>query len=309
MARHISVDFRARDYWHPRFWPMWINLGILRTIALFPYRSQILLGSVFGKIIQILSPKRQRVVDINLQLCFPEKSVVERNKIKNASFRNLGIALLEMSMCWWWSEDRLRSLVEIRGREHIEAVLDSGRGVILLTGHFTSLEIGGRLFTLSMPLQAMYRTQKNRLFDSYLYTRRKSYLENAISRKNTRQMIRGIKKLIPTWYAPDQNFPNEKNVFVPFMGVQTATISAGSRIAQSSGGAMLPFYPERKKDGSGYIIWIEPPLADFPSGDDVRDATAINASIEKFVRQNPEQYLWVHKRFKTRPPGEPAIYP
>ncbi len=309
MARHVSDDFRARDYWHPRFWPMWINLGILRTIALFPYPSQILLGSVFGKIIQILSPKRQRVVDINLLLCFPEKSVVERNKIKNASFQNLGIALLEMSMCWWWSEDRLRSLVEIRGREHIEAVLDSGRGVILLTGHFTSLEIGGRLFTLSMPLQAMYRTQKNRLFDSYLYTRRKSYLENVISRKNTRQMIRGIKKLIPTWYAPDQNFPHEKNVFAPFMGVQTATISAGSRVAQSSGGAMLPFYPERKKDGSGYIIWIEPPLVDFPSGDDVRDATAINASIEKFVRQNPEQYLWVHKRFKTRPPGEPAIYP
>ncbi len=309
MARHVSDDFRARDYWHPRFWPMWINLGILRTIALLPYRSQILLGGVFGKIIQILSPNRQRVVDINLQLCFPEKSVAERNKIKNASFQNLGIALLEMSMCWWWSEDRLQSLVEIRGREHIEAVLDSGRGVILLTGHFTSLEIGGRLFTLSMPLQAMYRTQKNRLFDSYLYTRRKSYLENVISRKNTRQMIKGIKKLIPTWYAPDQNFPNEKNVFVPFMGVQTATISAGSRIAQSSGGAMLPFYPERKKDGSGYIIWIEPPLVDFPSGDDVRDATAINASIEKFVRQNPEQYLWVHKRFKTRPPGEPAIYP
>ncbi len=309
MARHVSDEFRARDYWHPRFWPMWINLGILRTIALFPYRSQLLLGSVFGKIIQILSPKRQRVVDINLQLCFPEKSITERNKIKNASFQNIGIALLEMSMCWWWPEDRLRSLVEIRGREHIDTVVDSGRGVILLTGHFTSLEIGGRLFTLSMPLQAMYRTQKNHLFDSYLYTRRSSYLENMISRKNTRQMIKGIKQLIPTWYAPDQNFPNEKNVFAPFMGVQTATISAGSRIAQSSGGAMLPFYPERKKDGSGYIIWIEPPLEDFPSGDDEQDATAVNASIEKFVRQNPEQYMWVHKRFKTRPPGEPAIYP
>jgi len=288
---------------------MWINLGILRTIALFPYRSQILLGRVFGKIIQTLSPSRQRVADTNLALCFPEKSIAERNKIKNASFQNLGIALLEMSMCWWWSEDRLRSLLEIRGREHIEAVLDSGRGVILLTGHFTSLEIGARLIALSIPLQAMYRTQKNRLFDSYLYTRRKSYLENTISRKNTRQMIKGIKNLIPTWYAPDQNFAGEKNVFVPFMGVQTATISAGSRIAQSSGGAMLPFYPERKKDGSGYIIWIEPPLENFPSGDDARDATSINASIEKFVRQNPEQYLWAHKRFKTRPSGEPAIYP
>jgi KDO2-lipid IV(A) lauroyltransferase len=309
MASQVSVDFKAGDYWHPKFWPMWVSLGLLRTVALFPYPVQISLGTLLGRVLQTLSPSHQRVADINLQLCFPEKSIAERNNIKNASFQNLGIALLEMSMCWWWSENRLSSLVEIRGREHIETVLDSGRGVILLTGHFTSLEIGGRLFTLSMPLQAMYRTQKNPLFDSYLYTRRKSYLENAISRKNTRQMIKGIKQLIPTWYAPDQNFANEKNVFVPFMGIQTATISAGSRIAQSSGGAMLPFYPERKKDGSGYIIWIEPPLENFPSGDDVQDATAVNASIEKFVRQNPEQYMWIHKRFKTRPPGEPAIYP
>ncbi len=288
---------------------MWFTLGLLRMASLLPYRSQISLGSIIGKIIQSISRSRQRVVDINLQLCFPEKSLAERKKIRNATFQNIGIALLEMAMCWWWSEDRLRPLVEIRGREHIETVLASGRGVILLTGHFTSLEIGGRLFTLSIPLQAMYRTQKNGLFDSYLYTRRKSYLENAISRKNTRQMIKGIKNLIPTWYAPDQNFAGEKNVFAPFMGVQAATISAGSRIAQSSGGVTLPFYPERKKDGSGYIIWIEPPLKDFPSGDEARDAAAVNASIEKFVRQNPEQYMWIHKRFKTRPPGEPAIYP
>ena len=288
---------------------MWVSLGLLRVAALFPYRAQLSMGRILGKILQYLSSSRRRVIDINLQLCFPEKSQPERDKIRNDCYQNIGIALLEMAMCWWWSERRLKPLVEIRGREHIDAVLQSGRGVILLTGHFTSLEIGGRLFTLSIPLQAMYRTQKNRLFDSYLYTRRSSYLENTISRKNTRQMIKGIKRLIPTWYAPDQNFPNEKNVFVPFMGVKTATISAGSRLAQSSGGAMLPFYPERKKDGSGYIIWIDAPLEDFPSGDDTKDATAINASIEKLVRRNPEQYMWIHKRFKTRPPGEPAIYP
>jgi KDO2-lipid IV(A) lauroyltransferase len=309
MASHISKDFKASDYWHPRYWPMWVSLGLLRMAALFPYRAQLFMGRILGKFIQYLSSSRRRVADINLQLCFPEKSQLERDKIRNDCYANIGIALLEMAMCWWWSKQRLKPLVEIRGREHIDAVLQSGRGVILLTGHFTSLEIGGRLFTLSIPLQAMYRTQKNRLFDSYLYTRRSSYLENTISRKNTRQMIKGIKNLIPTWYAPDQNFPHEKNVFVPFMGVQTATISSGSRLAQSSGGAMLPFYPERKKDGSGYIIWIEPPLEDFPSGDDLKDATAINASIEKFVRRNPEQYMWIHKRFKTRPPGEPAIYP
>ena len=288
---------------------MWITLGLLRLASVFPYRTLLSMGEILGNIIQFLSGSRKRVVDINLQLCFPEKSPLEREEIRNACYQNIGIALLEMAMCWWWSDKRLKPLVEIRGQEHIDAVLQSGRGVILLTGHFTSLEIGGRLFTLSIPLQAMYRTQKNRLFDSYLYTRRNSYLEKLISRKNSRQLLKGIKSLIPTWYAPDQNFSNEKNVFAPFMGVQTATISAGSRLAQSSGGAMLPFYPERKKDGSGYIIWIEAPLEGFPSGDAVMDATAINASIEKFTRMNPEQYMWIHKRFKTRPPGEPAIYP
>jgi KDO2-lipid IV(A) lauroyltransferase len=122
-------------------------------------------------------------------------------------------------------------------------------------------------------------------------------------------MIKGIKKMVPTWYAPDQNFPGERNVFAPFFGVQTATITASSRLAQSSGAAMLPFYPERKKDGSGYILWIDPPLADFPSGDDVKDATAVNASIEKSVLLQPDQYVWIHQRFKTRPQGEPPIYP
>ena len=309
MARHSSDEFKASDYWHPRYWLMWITIGLLRVAALLPYRVLIRLGKILGRLSQSLSRSRQRIVDINLQLCFPEKTRAERNKIRNDCFANIGIALFEMAMCWWWSERRLRPLVEIRGGEHIDVVLQSGRGVILLTGHFTSLEIGGRLFTLTRPLQAMYRTQKNSLFDSYLYTRRNRYLAAMISRQNSRQLIKGIKNLVPTWYAPDQNFPNEKNVFAPFMEVQTATISASSRLAQISGGAMLPFYPERKQDGSGYIIWIETPLVNFPSGDDVKDATSVNASIEKFVRINPAQYMWIKKRFKTRPPGEPPIYP
>ena len=309
MARHVSEEFKASDYWHPKFWPMWVTFGLLRLVSLLPYFALVFLGKIIGNVIQVIFRSRQKVVDINLKLCFPEKSDDERRKIRKECFQNIGISLLEMSMCWWWSERRLKPLVEIRGQEHLDAALQNGHPVIFITGHFTSLELGGRLFTLSNPLQAMYRTQKNRLFDSYLYTRRKSYLAGTISRKNMRQMIRGIKDLIPTWYAPDQNFANEKNVFVPFMGIQTATISAGSRLAQSTGAAMLPFYPERKKDGSGYIIWIEPPLDDFPSGDDAKDATEINAQLEKFIRINPDQYMWIHKRFKTRPEGEPPIYP
>jgi KDO2-lipid IV(A) lauroyltransferase len=309
MSSHSSAVFNIRDYIHPRFWMMWFTFSLLRLASLLPYRLLIVLGKCLGRGIKLISGKRQRVVEINLQLCFPKKSPEERERIKNECYESIGIALAELAMCWWWSEKRLKSLVEIQGLEHLKTVLTSGQGVILLSGHFTSLEIGGRLFTLTTPLQVMYRTQRNALFDSYLYSKRCGYLENVISRKNTRQLIKGIKKLIPTWYAPDQNFTNERNIFAPFMGVPAATITASSRLVRSAGCAMLPFYTYRKPDGTGYILTIEPPLENFPSGDDLTDATAINASIEKFARSHPEQYMWIHQRFKNRPEGEPPMYP
>ncbi len=308
MSRQQSDAFYARNYLHPRYWPMWLFIGFLRLASLFPYKFLLAFGRLLGKLLKITPGARQSVVDINLELCLPELSRAERRQIKSRCYRNIGISVLETAMCWWWPERRLRPLVEIRGQEHIDAALAGGRGVILLTGHFTSLEIGARLLALFMPVQVMYRSQKNKLFDHFLYSKRSRYFVQTISRKKTRQLIRGIKELVPTWYAPDQNFRKERTVFAPFMGVQTATLTASARLVQSSGGVMLPFYPERKRDGSGYILWIEPPLQDFPAGDDVEDATRINTSIEKFVRRHPGHYMWIHQRFKTRPPGEPGIY-
>lgn len=308
MAQHKSDLFQASNYRHPRFWPMWLFIGFLRICALFPYSFQLKAGRNLGRLLQRLSAKRQRIMATNLALCFPDKTAEEQQAIGNTNYENLGVSVLEMAMCWWWKAEQLKPLVEVRGLKHVQKCLDNKQGVILLSGHFTSLEIGGRLLSLFLPFSAMYRTQKNRLFDSYLFTKRSSYLQDVISRKNTRRMIKGIKNLTPTWYAPDQDFGGERNVFAPFFGIQTATISASARLAKSSGAAILPFYPERKADGSGYILWILPPLENFPSDDEVADATAINSTIENIARQMPEQYMWVHKRFKTRPEGEPDIY-
>jgi len=309
MGEHSSVLFRASDYLHPKFWPMWGIFGMLRLAALLPYRAAMSLGRLLGQLLFQLSRSRLQVIDTNLARCFPEKSAAERERIRFEFYRNMGVSLVEVAMCWWWSDARLKPRVEIRGLEHLDAVIASGRGAILLTGHYTSLEIGGRLLTLFMPLQGMYRTQGNAMFDSYLYTRRQSYLVDIVSRKNSIRLVKGIRKQVPTWYAPDQDFKRERNVFAPFMGIATATITASSRLAQAANAAMLPYYPERKQDGSGYILHIGAPLENLPSHDEVADATAINRSIERWVREFPENYMWMHQRFKTRPPGEPPFYP
>jgi KDO2-lipid IV(A) lauroyltransferase len=308
MTSNNSVLFHPTGYLHPKYWSMWVTFGLLRLATLLPYASHISLGRFLGRLIHRLAGNKESIVDTNLQLCFPQKSIEERNHIKNRTYENYGISLLELAMCWWWKPERLKPIVELRGLEHVENCLKNKQAVILLSGHFTSLEIGARLLALYLPFQVMYRTQKNRFFDSLLYTKRKNYLVDVISRKNTRRILMGIRSLIPTWYAPDQNFARERNVFAPFFGIPTATITASTRLAASGKAAMLPFYPERKADGSGYILWIKPPLDNFPSGDEVVDATAINAAIELFVIQNPDQYMWMHPRFKTRPAGEPEIY-
>lgn len=309
MGKKRSQLFKASDYLSPIYWPMWCIIGLLRLLSLLPYRAALMVGTGLGRFLYLVNASRRRVVDLNLARCFPELNRQQRNRIKKACFVNIGISVAETAMCWWWSEEQFRQIVEIEGREHIDTALQRGQGVILLTGHFTTLEIGARLLALYMPVQVMYRTQRNEFFDSYLFTRRSQYFAHTISRKNTRRLVKGIKDLIPTWYAPDQDFNRERNVFAPFMGIATATLSASSRLAQSSGAVVLPYYPERKQDGSGYRLRIDPPLKDFPSDDEHADASAINGSIENYVRQYPGNYAWIHQRFRTRPPGEAPFYP
>ena len=308
MTPNYSKEFKATDYLHPKFWPMWTGFGLLRLVTFFPYSFHVRMGRYLGRLLLLMAGKKEHVVDTNLALCFPHKSSAERDSIKSESYENLGISLMELAMCWWWSEQRLQSLVEVRGLEHIERCREQKQAVILLSGHFTSLEIGGRLLALRLPFQAMYTVQKNPFFDSLLFSKRKSYLSDMISRKDPRRMIKGIRSLVPTWYAPDQNFARERNVFAPFFGTPAATITATSRLAKSTKAMVLPYYPERKRDDSGYILWIGPPLEGFPGEDDLLDATRVNESIEAFVLKNPGQYMWMHPRFKTRPPGEPGIY-
>lgn len=301
--------FEPTRFLAPRHWPTWIGLGVLRLTVMLPYRPAIAIGRSLGRLLYRLVPVRRRIAQINVDLCFPEMEETERREIVRHCFENTGIAVIEMAMAWWWSRERLQSLAEYQGLEHLDAAMAKGHGAVLITGHFTSLEMGAWILNYARPLQAMFRKQRNPLFDAYLNWKRTSNAVAALPRDNLRAMIRGIRSGgSATWYAPDQDFKSERTVFAPFFRIPASTLTASARIAQATGAPFLPYAPYRKPDGTGYLIRIDPPMEGFPTGDELADATRLNAELERQVRQAPDQYIWTHQRFKSRPPGEPAVY-
>ena len=305
----MSAHAQAIGFHTPGYWPTWILLGSMWLVAQLPYRMQMAIGRTLGRGMALLARKRRRIAEINLGLCFPELSETERKALLKDHFRSLGMGIVETAMSWWTPESKLRPLAHIEGLEHLQAALARGKGVILLSGHFTSLEIGGRLLVLFTPFHVLYRRHKNPLFDAVMKRARERNFDKAIPREDMRGMLRSLKNNMPVWYAADQDYGREKSVFAPFFGIRAATITATSRLAHASGAAVVPFFQQRLKDGSGYLLQIYPALTDIPGATQETDTARINSILEDHIRQAPENYLWVHRRFKTRPKDEPNLYP
>lgn len=301
--------FKARHYLHPRYWSLWLGLGIMRLMALLPYRLQMAIGSGIGWLMYKFLKERRTFGEINLKMCFPNLSDQERQQLLRDHFDALGKGMIETTIAWWTSDRRLKKRHSITGLEHYDAAIKQGKGVILLGAHFTTLEIGIRLLALHRTFRGMYRQHDNPLFDDIQRHRRESYVEVAHERRDVRGTLRSLKQKHAIWYAPDQDYGPKHSVFAPFFGVPAAMITATARLSKLSGAPVVPFFQTRREDGSGYDLKLLPPLKDFPSGDDVKDATAINQVIEEEIRLQPAQYLWVHRRFKTQPEGLKRPYP
>ena len=293
---------------HPRYWITWLGLGLGWLASKLPYALQLFLGRLIGKAIKKFSARRTHIARTNLKLCFPEKSESEIESILQLNFESTGISVMETVMSWWASENALRKLVRVEGLENLEKALAKGNGVILLSAHFTTLEIGGRLLSLFSPFHALYRQHKNPVFEYVMHKGRRNHLEQPIERGNMRGMLRSLKKGFAVWYAPDQNYGPEKSVFVSFFNVPAATITATSRLAQLNNSPVVPFFQQRLKDSKGYVLRIYPALENFPSDDVETDAQRINHLIEDQILMMPEQYLWAHRRFKSRPDNQPSVY-
>ena len=292
----------------PRYWGIWVALGLLRLAVLLPYRLQAPIGRGVGRLAMRLASSRRQIAERNIALCFPELDPLQQRQLLQRHFESLGMTLIEMGLCWWAPDARLEPLFQIDGLEHLRAAQQRGKGVIMLTGHFTTLDLGGRFLTMQAPVTAMYRRNENPLFERALRLGRERSAQQAIPKQDIRGMVRALKQNHAIWYAPDQSHRRRHSAVVPFFSVPAATNTATAALARMSGAQVVPFYSLRLPDDAGYRLVIEPAFDDFPSADAAADTLRINRWLEQRIRLAPEQYLWIHRRFKPFEPDQPDPY-
>ena len=268
------------------------------------------LGEGLGALLYRIGARRRKIVLTNLSLCFPELDESQHQALARAHFRMLGRSILERSILWWGSRDRLSRLIRVDGEEKIRAARDAGRPVILLAPHFVGLDIGGIGMALSFDVVSIYSAQKNPVFDQLLLRGRKRFGDQLLlSRQDgARTSIKAMKSGRPFYYLPDMDFGRRDSVFAPFFGVDAATITGLSRLGRAAGAAVIPCITRMLPGGQGYVVEIGDAWADFPTADVEDDTRRMNAYLESVVRTMPEQYYWVHRRFKTRPEGQTGFY-
>lgn len=287
-----------------------IGIFFLWLVHWLPLSAQAVLGNMLGSLLFRFAGRRRRVGEINLQLCFPDWSNARRTQVLRDHFRCAARAALEHGVLWWSPVARVKRLVRFEGLDHLQGLI--GQPVIVLAPHFVGLDMGGVRFTAEFaPIVSMYSRMKNPHFDRLmLHARTRFGGSKMFSRHDgVRPLVREVRHGLPLYYLPDQDFGAKDALFVPFFGVYAATVTALPRIARVAGARVVPCVTRQLPGGQGYLTRFYPAWDNFPSDDVEADTRRMNAFIEDRVLEMPEQYFWLHKRFKTRPPGEPRLYP
>lgn len=310
MSDPSSLEAPVARLWHPRHWPSWLAVGLVYGLGRLPFRLIWALGQGLGRLGYWLAGDRRMVARRNLEICLPETPAADRERILRDHFGWLGVAALSQGVGWGISQGRLGRLVTIRNRGLIDSLIAQRRPVIVLVPHFVGLELGGAAFTgLVHPGVYMYQRIRDPVVDRQVRRARRQYGSVAIERSDDlRGLVREIRRGTPFFYLPDQD-GGRRGIFVPFCGVPASTVPMLGRFAALTGAVVIPTFARYLPWGRGLELTFDPPLNPFPSGDPQADAGIMNRAIEARIHSMPEQYFWVHRRFKTRPPGEPPIYP
>jgi KDO2-lipid IV(A) lauroyltransferase len=292
----------------PHYWPTWAGIGLLRLLALLPFAWVVNVGGVLGQLLRLVATRFVRTARRNLELCFPELDREARERLLDRHFASLGVALLEVPLAGWSSAERIARLTQVEGREHLEAAKAMGRGVILLTAHFTTMELAGRVIASVTPVGFLYRPTSNAVLAYALSRFRTAHGGHPIPFDDIRAFIGALRDKECVWYAPDQSYRKKGAEMVRLFGIPAATNTRTSRLARMTGAPVLPYFLQRLPGTQGYRAVIHPPLENFPSDNAVADTERFNHLIEAQVRLVPEQYLWIHRRFKGLTEDYPDYY-
>lgn len=299
----------TRSFLHPTYWVTWLGLILLFLLVQLPFPFLQKLGTWMGRTSMHFLKRRIRITRRNLELCFPDmsESQLEQRIVRN--FESLGMGLLETGMAWFWSDRRVKRWFTVNGLHNLKAAQQDGRGALIIGVHFMSLELGGRAMGLCQPMMAMYRPHNNKLMEWVQTKGRMRSNKAMINRRDLRGMVQALKQGEAVWFAPDQDYGPKGSVFAPLFAVpQAATTSGTWMIARMAKPAMITVVLIRNENGSGYELLIQPELKDYPISDEQQAAAYMNKVIEREIMRAPNQYMWLHRRFKTRPDGANSLY-
>ncbi len=281
---------------------------LLRLICLLPHRTALACGRVIGRLAHRMGGSRRAIVRRNIELCFPKLTPVERDALAYEHFKALGMTLIEMGLGRWASDKHLASITAMKGIEHLQKAVENGQGVILLCAHFTTLEISGRVLAHhSPPFDVVFRKSRSNFITELQRSGRERAAGGTIEKREIKKMVRSLRAGRPVWYAPDQSYNRKGAEIVEFFGIPATQSTATSTLARLGKAVAIPFFPRRLQDGS-YEMILLPPFDNFPSDDPVADTRRYNEVLEEHIRSCPEQYFWIHRKFKDLPDEYPNYY-
>jgi KDO2-lipid IV(A) lauroyltransferase len=285
-----------------------LGVFLLWLMHFLPFRVLVWIGNALGLLLYALAAERRRVAAINLRLCFPDMSDAQRARLLRDHFKMFGRGLIERTILWWSSGARIRSLIRVEGVEHFDAV--KGKPAILLTPHFVGMDVGGQWIAQHTDTVCICANQKNLYLTELLLKKRARFGNQRLysRQQGLRPILKGMREGMPFVYPPDQDQGVKDGAFIPVFGVPAATMTSVPRIAQMTGAKVVPCITRLLPGAAGYVLTFYPAWENYPTGDDIADTRRMNEFIEQRVCEMPEQYFWLHKRFKTRPEGEERFY-
>lgn len=315
MAKTFSVKYeqiplseKPPNALKPKYWGTWAMSGAMYLLSRPGLKQRTKIGKALGELSYHLAKDRRHIAEKNIDACFPELPPEQRKQLAKKTLIENTVGIVETAAAWWRPPEDFLNCTEFYGTEHLLNTLEQGHGVLLIGGHYTTLDMGGSLLSLITKYDVTYRANNDPVLDWVIRKGREHFTDHQLERSQVRGILKALRSGRVLWYAPDQDYGRQRSVFAPFFNVPTATVKATSKFSMQPNTKVLFISHFRKKDDSGYAVFFSPPLKNFPTGSEEEDARIVNEHLEKEIRRVPEQYMWVHRRFKTRPKGGKPFY-